>query len=403
MYGMLKHQWSGVFGSVLLACVGLLCGWGTAYGLPFDLWDMANPVVIDSPVFEQSYSPDPRGETLDDVIGNPFNADEIFVSKATKATLSTTNNAPGILKYTLTRSGGLITGGTMDFHEMNYLPSESSNMHNGKAIDMYDANTLFVAAEEGDTTGADSDGSLDMMTLTAGGTPVTFSVAADLSSIRNDGEAAYDPEGIAIDRVNNLLYVVTDDATDQEVTQYSIGAGGALTKNWTTTVASGVSNGNDATILPDGRVAVLTGKGSDTHVYAVTQDGATVTDLLGGPIASGWSNNPQDLIVADNYLYIAEETGILYAFDLTALGVTASSVFNLNALPFSNEIIIGGMGLTANDELLISTRYTSGSVGEIIAFNLDDSGSGTSAIPEPTTILLSGLSLLGLAFRRRKA
>jgi hypothetical protein len=187
---------------------------------------------------------------------------------------------------------------------------------------------------------------------------------------------------------------MTDDSADQSVAQYTINGDGSLsaTANWSTTIASAVGNGNDGIVLSDGRVAAVAGS-SSVNIYAISQDGTTVTDLLGGATSGAGRDTPQDLLEFDGFLYLAWESGIIDAFDLTSPSTTPTASIDLDTL-ITGGVSIGGIDVTSDGHLLVATRAAGGSTGEIYAFN---------AIPEPGSFAVLSLGGLALIRRRRRA
>jgi hypothetical protein len=188
--------------------------------------------------------------------------------------------------------------------------------------------------------------------------------------VRSGGSAEYDPEGIAIDRANHFLYVMTDDAPNADVTQYAINPTTlALTKNWVAS-AGGTDNGNDGIVLSDGRVAFVSGS-AVVNIYAASQDGKSVVNLLKGGVSGG--TVPQALLEFDGYLYLFWEDGLVQAFDaadLANMKSTPAGTWNLSSV--FGTVAIGGASVTAEGHLLVSTR---GGVGDasvqsrVFAFN----------------------------------
>lgn len=350
-----------------LACAGLFTG--TAHAAPFP-WDTSE-VLLGSTNGSRS---------ADDVVADPFNADYIYATQ----TGSTSQQA--IMKFTLTRSGGLITGASNDYIDISTLVHNSAGL---KALDIYNADTLYYTLEEG---GADTDGLVGRATSIAS-SPLVHTSVADLTGVRADGGSAYDPEGIAIDRANNFLYVMTDDAADQSVAQYTINGDLSLsaTPNWSVTIEAGSSNGRNGIVLSDGRVAAVSGS-SSVNIFAVSQDGSTVTNLLGGATSGAGRDTPMDLLEYGGYLYLGWESGIIDAFDLSAPSTTPVASMDLDSV--IGSLSLGGLSITSDNHLLVSTRAAGGSTGEIYAFN---------AVPEPSAFVLAGLALfvvVCLAFRR---
>lgn len=297
--------------------------------------------------------------TADDVVQAVGDQSTIYVTQ----TGSTSQQA--ILRFTLSRdASGSITGAGLDYTSLSGVD------HNGvglKSLDAYDPDTLYYTAEEGDD---DTDGLIGRATSLAA-EPVVHGAVADLTLVRLNTVAQYDPEGIAVDRDNDLLYVMTDDGPDSGVAQYSINPDLTLTLQWFVNVETGATNGNDGIVLPDGRVAVVAGSDS-VNIYAVSQDGNTVNNLLGGAIGdSGVTRDaPQDLLVYGGHLYLAWESGIIDAFDLDS--PTTAPVDSIDLDTIIAPLSIGGLALTDDRHLLVSTRAEGGSTGEIYAFNLDE-------------------------------
>ena len=297
-------------------------------------------------------------KTCDDVIGNPFNEDEIFATK-------TGNDFIEIWKLTLSRSDdGDITGSTLDWSSESPLPYTFK--WGLKALDMYNDDTIFYILEQG---GADGDGLVGSLTG-LDGTPVHVE-AADLTAAKSPGESSpFDPEGIAVDRQNDFVYAMNDDGPT-EVAQYSVNpATLALTYNWTKVVATSGDNGNDGIVLSDGRVALTDGNGT-CNIYAVTPDGNASVNLLGGSV-SGDDDGPQDLLEYRGYLYLLWEGGVIDAFDasdLDNMSRTKAASWDLDAILGAN-VICGGMGVTARGELLISTREGGSKGSRAFAFEV---------------------------------
>jgi len=338
--------------------------------------------------------------SADDVIGNPFDQDVVF------ATQTGNTSQQGIMKFTLNRSGGQIVGATKNWTSISTLDHENAGL---KSLDMYDSDTIYYTLEEGDEIETTSDdgniGRLTNLTTTRDHTAV-----AGLRNVRtpqpNPSPSDYDPEGIAVDRDNNFVYVMTDDGPNTDVAQFTIdpstgnllqknGTSAAVaepTPNWVTTVEAGTTNGNDGIVLSDGRVALTAGS-SSVNIYAVSQDGATVTNLLGGPTSGTGRDTPQDLLEHDGLLYLAWESGIIDAFDLSSPSTSPIASIDLDGI--IGGLSIGGMGLTNDGHLLLSTRAAGGSDGEVYAFN------ATSAVPVPGAGI-AGLAMMGLLAAKRR-
>jgi len=297
--------------------------------------------------------------TADDVVADPFNNNYIY------ATQTGSTSQQGIMKFTLTRSGGMITGATRDYVDISPLNHDDQGI---KALDIYNADTLYYTMEEG---GPSTYGTLGRATSIAAW-PLVHTEVADLNGVRADGGSAYDPEGMAIDRANNLLYVMTDDSADQSVAQYTINNDLSLSLVWSTTFESSSSNGNDGIVLSDGRVAVVAG-GPSVNIYTVSQDGTTVTNLLGGATSGTGRDSPQDLLEYNGYLYLAWESGIIDAFDLSNPSTTPDGSIDLDSV--IGSLSIGGIDVTSDGHLLIATRADGGSTGEVYAFNVPEPGS----------------------------
>ena len=392
---------------------------------PLFPWDMT-PVTY-TPVFHQDDGLH-HGETLDDVLGSLSDPDRVFISKPTYSigapvvppvgTLA--NHAPGLLDVRLTRTAGLITGFALQNYTLNTLDSTNSFGHNGKAMDFLNANTILIAAEEGDSNvvATDSHGTVDRYDVNAPG----FSSEIDLTNLRTDNGGGvvsqFDPEGIAVDRSggpgNEIVYVASDDGPDQIISRFSGVGGGPAVLDWNAVVDVGETNGNDLIVLPGGiaaldgggllpagAVAMLTG---EAHVkYAYDSGGVPVVgDLFNGPIpGTAPGTVPQDLLIYDGNLYFGDQDGRIFGYDLSDLNLAPAVV----DLGIANAI--GGLGITSNGELLVSTRFYEVAVpgpiisgGSLLAFNFG--APVLVVVPEPGSLLLSSalLLLVGFGYRR---
>jgi hypothetical protein len=292
--------------------------------------------------------------SAEDVVGDLFDEDFVY------ALQSGSTSQQGVMKFALARTGGLITGAVRSYVDISTLEHNNTGL---KALDMFDSDALFYTLEEG---GSDDDGQVGRAT-SIDVSPLTHTLATDLTNLRTGATADYDPEGIAIDRTNNFLYVATDDGPNCDVAQYSIDpASLGLTFNWITSMAIGVSNGNDGIVLSDGRYLGVSGSTSVTF-HAVSQDGATVTDWLGGPTGGAGRDTPQDLLEYQGFVYLAWESGIIDAFDLSA--PTTTPVASIDLESTVGPLSIGGIDITSDGHLLVSTLGAGGSTGEVYAFN----------------------------------
>jgi len=282
--------------------------------------------------------------TADDVIADPFDESLIYAVQS--------GNSPMQKLYCLRleRTLGRIRRGRQKWHTISTLA------HNGKglkSLDMYNADTIFYTLEQG---GEDENGLLGRLTC-LNSTP-THALAADLTGVRTGKVDAYDPEGIAIDRRNNLLYVMTDDGPNTDVSQYSIHPRTLdLTHRWTTSVAApGSGNGNNGIVLSDGRVAVVDGS-ERVAIYAVSPDGKKVVNLLGGWIVNS-GDVPQDLVEHLGNLYLFWEKGRIDAFDafdLKSMSNKPAASWELDSMVGGN-VSIGGAAMTADGHLIVCTR-----------------------------------------------
>ncbi len=314
-------------------------------------------------------------KSVDDVIGSPYNTNEIYCTK-------TGNDYREVRKYTLTRTtNGTVNGATLDWISPSLLPGVNLGL---KALDLYNADTIFYTLEQG---GANKLGSVGRLTG-LGSSPVHLEAAATSGT-------AYHPEGIAIDRRNNLLYVMNDDG-DQTgggggaiVAQYAINPTTLeLTFRWSTMVQAGEANGNDGIVLSDGRVAVVAGSTS-VNLYAVAPGGAAIVNLLSGSVTG---ELPQALLEFDGYLYLAWEDGKIQAFDasdLTRMITTPVATWDLDTI-LGGDVSIGGIGLTADYHLLVGSRVSGSGTDKALStkvFLFPSSGPPTHAAPTTGLIL----------------
>ena len=316
-------------------------------------------------------------ETYDDIEGDPSNPDVLYT-----VTFNNSANSSRVYKQQLTRDAdGMITGSTY-VADIAYTPGEFV-----KALAVLESDVVYGSAEEYPVPG-DTDGGVYRFDFNGN----TLTSVADLTGMRTDGGAAFDPEGIAIDRANSYLYVMTDDATDQDVAQYTINPDGSLTYNWIATVHAGEKNARTGSVTADGDLLTVTGEGTTSNVWRVTSDG-TVSNLFGEPLTYFGDDGPRDVLLYDDCLYVADENGMLYAYDWNdgSPSATPSDSWNLRDIGIDDDLTVGGLGLTSQGELLVSIR-ASGGYGCILAFNL----------PEPSTFLLVSLGALMLMGRRRR-
>lgn len=342
---------------------------------PFDSWGTSAVLLTQVP----------NQRSADDVIINPFNNDEVFVIFAG----GSSGDNQGTQKLTLTRSGNDITGATLNW--TSTFPSGLGT----KSLDIIDNDTIYYTVEEG---GADTDGTIRSLTGLAGVPTSTDRV--DLTAVRN-GANQYDPEGIAINRSNNTLYVTTDDGPAGDLMAYNINTvTKALTPKWASahTFAPGTSNGNDGIVLSDGRVAVIAGS-TTANIYAVTDNGASGSsvNLLGGSIAM--PTTIQDLLEYNGYLYVLDEEGMLFAYDasnLSSMTNVAAGSINLDTI-IGDDTYYGGLDVTADGWLLVSTRGGAG-IGDSRVFAIH----APLAVPEPASLVLVGLATLGMIGSARR-
>jgi len=293
--------------------------------------------------------------TADDVIANPFDESLIYAVQA--------GNSPMQKLYCLrlSRTLGRITGGAQVWHTVPTLVHNNKGL---KSLDMYNADTIFYTLEQG---GDAENGLVGRLTGLDGAQ--VHALGADLTGVRTGKVDAYDPEGIAIDRRNNILYVMTDDGPNTDVSQYSIHPKTLdLTHRWTTSVATpGSENGNDGIVLSDGRVAVVDGS-EQVDIYAVSPDGKNVVNLLGDPIVNS-GDTPQDLVEHGGHLYLFWEKGRIDAFDardLASMSNKPVASWELEQV-LGGKVAIGGAAVTADGHLMVCSRGKGLSSTELIA------------------------------------
>ena len=339
----------------------------------------------------------------DDIEGDPLDRNIVYVTKIDTGQIG---------KIQLTRSaGGKIIGS-------NLLATIDTEAERGfgywvhdwpKAIAPYTTNIVYVAAEEGQgddrywegpagttqTQFNDTDGSIYRLDFSkAPGTAGRLTTVADLTNVRTGSTAAFDPEGVIVDRTNNYLYVTTDDGPNNDIAQYGINpADGSLSFNWVVSmeVSPAQANGRTGSLTPWGDVLAVAGKGTDTKVFLIKSDG-TVSNPFGSAL-SGFSA-PQDVIYHDGFVYVADKGDIIAAYDWNSgsPSTTPDATWDIGTMLGEADLTIGGMGLTIDGDLLVSTR----------AGATYESGMYVFAIPEPATLGLLAIGGLGVLIRRKR-
>jgi hypothetical protein len=372
---------SGVFA----ACVAALCAGRTAAG-PFDFWYTNNPLIV------------ARGEvSVFDVRASTVDRNRFFI---THWGFGGGANW-GIAEYEIKRVRGKWIRPLADEQSRteNRLWTSSFGKSVGdftKSLDILseDAETvrILATAEDNDTA---FDGSVQLFTVDRSSYTnyVAVDLWKDMSGQRTDGGAGYHPEGIAIDRVNHWVAVVTDDGTtnpplpprtqgvrifEYNPTNFTVGA----TVTNFGLVPSG--NGREALTLSNGLFLVCAGTAGDNQgiwrvdpwTGAATQivDRAAIEEHeLPGAVVSG----VQDMLVFRGYLYLLQYAGLILAFEWdasaqTVVDTTVDAVFDLQSLfmaKFGINARPGGLDLTLRNELLVCSLNPSGAWPIVVAFD----------------------------------
>lgn len=383
---------------------------------PFDTWDIANPLRVAYPASSGG------GASVFDIVASTVGPDSFYAT-----TMLGTPAAFGVAEYTLNRSaGGLIlplanpTDPTENRRWQMPLANTSSGAYN-KALDVLseDANSVrILTAVE---AGTNANGSVEMVTITNRATGTGSSALwKDLTSEQADGTSFYGPEGIAVDRVNQRVLVVTDEndgiapGETMGANIYNYDLSYAVTtpaqQKYGLTAAgnAGSVDGRQATALADGSFLVRVGSGTERGLWKVDASGNATellndTDLGAVSIQDTIIHSPDGGTTHNLYMALATPDAEIRVYGWnnvtqSLLSTTPSTQLSLEYFKpifgWSDAGYLAGLSFTTNGELLMSFA-NSGSPGGVVAFNL-------LQVPEPASLTLLALGSLTLLCRRRR-
>jgi hypothetical protein len=294
-----------------------------------------------------------------DVKTSPLDPDLLFY----------TDNHPdyGVARVRIQRDAlGFATGGVLeDFYQLEGVSGQAPGWDGKwiKRLEILSADAtgykLLLATEEG---GADHDGTVDLLDIPNGG-GFTATNLVDLTGVRADLGDNYDPEGLALDRTRNLLYVLTDDATDQSAKVYDVdpitGALTATDPDTNVVLAAGEPNATDGIVLPNGDLLALVGDGLSAKVVRLDADDHSVLVAIDLSDLSS-VDGPQDLAHDGNLLWVADEQGLVSAWPVDTYSYTIDSTAPVPGWSFDEFFGFGaeirGMDITLRGELIVTDR-----------------------------------------------
>ena len=214
------------------------------------------------------------------------------------------------------------------------------------------------------------------------------------TTITTTATSGISPNSITIDRNGQYVYVANygDGISNGTLTQYTIGAAGALPANPTTTVATGL---NPYSVALDPAVShVYVSNSSDNTLYQYTLGAAGA--LPASHTASAATGLSPTSVIFDptgNYIYVANSAGnSLSQYTLgsgAALPATATSSVSTGAGTAPNAIAMDATGLyiySANYTTGTISQFTIGAAGALPASAAATVGSGGT---NPVDIILS--------------
>ena len=283
-----------------------------------------------------------------------------------------------------------------------FLPG--SGPHFPKALDIVAEDTnrivIAVACEQGRV---DGDGSVELVSVARfPSNAVTSTMWKDLTGERLDGGGQYHTEGIAVDRRNRRVLVVTDDGDPDPPFPPRRQGFRVYTYDPTTFMATGTltnvallasADAHNAVALTNGTFLVAMGAAVISNGVWKVDPATGTTELILGRAdieehgLPGTAVAPvMDLMVHRDYLYLLQTqlytTGpdfsvsrlLAFRWDASACTVVdreADGILDLNALYRSTLGIDAGstgLGVTRRGELLISSYSWHDCIGSVVGF-----------------------------------
>jgi DNA-binding beta-propeller fold protein YncE len=249
-----------------------------------------------------------------------------------------------------------------------------------------DGKSVYVTNESG---GAGSSGTVSQYDVGAGGALTPKSPASVATGTG--------PQGVAVSPDGNSVYVI--DETDKTVFQYDVGSGGALTPKIPATVATGA----DPRLLavgPDGKsVYVGNSDGNSVSQYDVGPGGG-LTPKTPAAVAAG--ADPEGLAVSPNgnSLYVVDAgglppvTGTVSQYDINpltgALSAKTPATVATGVSPF-------GVAVNPDGKSVYVTNFNNFVTVNLGSVSQYDVGAGGALTPKTPAAVATGLAPLGIA------